>query len=277
MRKIYVCLGILILLICGKTDAQVTIAPPLVVMDRENPYGSYLVANRSNQVKEVTISFKYGYPVSDDEGNVSVQYIDAPDSSHRTAVEWVRAFPRRFVLEPMQEQTVRLLVRPRGEVQEGTYTARIITSSERADSEPGSFVNNDNEVSTRINFKFNQVSALMYRHGKVTTGVEIEDITTKHADDNLDVYASLRRQGNSPYIGSARLRIYNGENKVIKETSQSIAVYDEMVRRFRFAGDSIPPGDYTAELTLSTSGRSDVSSSVLIKAPDVTKTFTISI
>lgn len=264
----------IILLFHFGADAQVTIAPPLVVMDRENPYGSFVVINRAGQEQEITISFRYGYPASDGEGNISIQYRDDPDTSDRSAAEWVRAFPRRFVLGPMQEQTVRLTVRPQRPVPDGTYTARIITSSKQSNRDRSQAVN-ENELSTSIDFQFNQVSALMYRHGKTTTGVEIVDIKTIDENGSFDVIASLRKTGNSPYIGSVVLQLYDPDGKMVHEKVESIAVYKDMVRRFRIESGSVNPGEYKAELTATTGRRSDVSPSSLIKVPDVTKTFSI--
>ncbi len=276
MRKMLILLFAFIYIAAYKADAQVTIAPPLVVMDRENPYGSYLVVNRSNQAQEITISFKYGFPVSDDEGNVTMEYFDEPDSLHPSASEWIRAFPRRFVLEPMQEQTVRLMVRPRGSVPDGTYTARIVTSSIKINPSDNRSMQ-ENGVSTNINFRFNQISALMYRHGEVTTEIEIKDITAKETEQGINVFASLHRGGNSPYLGTARVRLFENDNNLVDEKVQSVAVYEDIVRRFEFDREKVQQGEYTAELTLSTSGRSDISSSVLIKVPDVTKSLSFSI
>lgn len=252
---------------------QVTIAPPLLTIERENPFGSFIVINRSNVPQEVSISFRYGYPASDEEGNLYLHYVDEPDSTMYSAAEWIRAFPRRFILEPMEEQTVRLSVRPPRDIADGTYTARIITSSQQVNYR---VENSGVGVAAAINFQFNQVSALMYRHGEISTGIEITNIEMTQDSDLVTLLAHLRRTGNSPYLGLLTLRVFDETGSLVEERDHSIAVYNELTRSFRFERSTLPSGQYTVEFNLSTERRSDVPQSVLIHVPDVTKTFTFS-
>ncbi len=274
MSTKYFIVWILVIFQFSISEAQVTIAPPLVIVDREHPYGSFVVVNQSAQRQEISISFQYGYPVSDETGNVSMQYVDEPDSGMFSASDWVRAFPRRFILEPFREQTVRLNIRAPRQLDDGTYTARIITSSIRVN---GTNDNKTDGLSAQVNFRFNQVSALMYRHGKVTTGIEIKDIYTDRDNSSFNVYASLLRTGNSPFLGSAHLRIYNERHQLVKETTQSLAVYYDLVRRFQIDNNVLKPGTYQGEITLTTKDRTDIPLNYILKIDDVTRKFTLTI
>ena len=65
------------LFIVTSLNAQVIISPYIVYTDVSNRYGSMIVQNESTENYEISISFIFGYPVSDSVGTVSMKYIDS--------------------------------------------------------------------------------------------------------------------------------------------------------------------------------------------------------
>ena len=95
------------LLFSIQSFAQVIISPYIILVDQQNRYGKFIVQNESNETYEVTISFVFGFPQSDSLGNMSMKYINNPDSTYPSAVEWIKAFPKKFFLQPRQRQLIR--------------------------------------------------------------------------------------------------------------------------------------------------------------------------
>ena len=77
MKKLII---IFSLFIITTLNAQVMIFPYIVYTDGTNRYGSLFVQNESNENYEISISFVFGYPVSDSSGSGSMKYIHDPSS-----------------------------------------------------------------------------------------------------------------------------------------------------------------------------------------------------
>jgi len=150
---------ILTFIILTKTDlvfGQVSIAPTTIFID-QNGIGSVFITNPGNSPQEINVSFIFGYPGNDDLGNLIMVYSDSIRAKQFGIDDRVRAFPRTFILAPQQQQTVRLQVRPDRSLAAGTYFTRVkITSNAQTtavDEVP------QEEVATRVSFKFDQVIA----------------------------------------------------------------------------------------------------------------------
>ena len=98
----------LIFLISPNILGQVIISPFIIYMDQRERFGTFIVQNESLDEFEINISFVFGYPDSDSLGNISMTYHEEPNDSLPSIVEWLRAFPRSFILNPNQKQIVRM-------------------------------------------------------------------------------------------------------------------------------------------------------------------------
>ena len=79
--------------------------------------------------EEIDIAFAFGYPQSDSVGNVTVPFTDSVPAGEPGAVPWLRAFPRRLVLQPGQQQVVRILAQPPENLPDGEYWGRVMVAS----------------------------------------------------------------------------------------------------------------------------------------------------
>ena len=171
-----------ILMLSRNFFSQVIISPYILYTDTKNKFGAFTVQNESNEIYEIDISFIFGYPVTDSVGNPTMNYIDQPDSSMPSIVGWIKAFPRKFVLNPGQKQIVRMTVKPPVGTEPGTYWSRIITSAS-PQSVPIDTLKDG--VRAQIKFVLNQITTFLYRVEPTTTGIEIQEI---HTDTDSSVH-----------------------------------------------------------------------------------------
>lgn len=244
-------------------DAQISVAPTTVVIESRNPFGEFIVANRSGVAQEVTIGFQFGFPVSDEHGEISMEYEATERGAPFDLGNRVRAFPTRFVLPPGERQTVRLMIRPGGDAPHGVYWTRIVTTSNpsAADIDPQQVTE---EVAARIIFRIRQITTLLFKQGEVNTGVLVHRFDARAENDNVVIDAKLEREGNAPFIGSTQVRIFDRGGQEVFNQVQNLALYFELLRRHTAPLENLPPGEYRAELVIS-STRDDISRDNLIQ------------
>jgi len=273
MKKIF--LVILTFVILTKTEllfGQVSIAPTTIFID-QNGIGSVFITNPGDTPQEINVSFDFGYPGNDDLGNLLMVYTDSIRSKQFGIDERLRAFPRNFILAPQQQQTVRLQVRPDRSLIAGTYFTRVKVTSNPQTTDVEETA--QEEVTTRVSFKFDQVIAAFQKVGEVATGLEFEDISAVQSEGLLRVISAFKTTGNSPFIGSVTATLKNAQNETIAEQGQTIALYFSGKRAIEFElPENITPGDYTVTLVYETK-RGDIPSSDLVQSQPISKTITI--
>lgn len=246
--------------------AQISIAPTTLFIDDQTRFGTFLVLNNSEQPQEIMLEFMFGYPASDDAGNTVMVYDDQEREARYSVADHVRGFPRNFTLQPGERQTVRLTVRPPADIPDGTYWTRIKTISNPIspdiDDEPV------DGVRAQIAFRFESITAGFYKKGDVTTGLNVRNVEVRAEDDKLSVLSHLTRTGNSPYLGSKNIRVYNASNELVHESSHNSAIYFDAIRKVDLPRENFPAGNYRLELLFETS-RSDISQSDLIQSAPV--------
>lgn len=248
-------------------QAQVSLAPSSLFVDEKTGIANLYVSNRSSTAQEILVSFVFGYPDSDDKGNLLMQYNDNTASESFGLDPYIRAFPRSFILEPNQQQTVRIQVRPNSGMKDGFYFTRIkVLSSPEV---PLLAENSKESINAQISFKFEQVTAVFYKKGKVQTGLNIQDLELVQTEKELIVIPFLERLGNAPFIGtfSAKLKDSNGAS--VSEAHTSTTAYFTTKRRLTLNTENLKPGYYELELKFATK-RNDMAPGDLVQAADVT-------
>ncbi|QOC23253.1 hypothetical protein IC757_03625 [Wenzhouxiangella sp. AB-CW3] len=230
-----------------EAHAQVSVAPTTVVMENRNPFGEFIVANQSAAPQEVRISFQFGYPRSDEKGEIYMEYEDVAQGEPRDLGERVRAFPRAFVLPPGEQQTVRLMVSPDADAVDGVYWSRIVTTSNPRDEDVETRQVQEG-VGARIAFQIRHVTTVLFKQGDAHTGVDVHGLEANIEDDELVILADLERTGNAPFIGRSHLRIFDDAGEVVLESEQNVSLYFELLRRLTASVEDLAPGDYRAEL-----------------------------
>ena len=266
---------LVVVLFAQAVVAQVSIAPSTVFISDQTNIGTVYVSNRSDEPQEVSIEFAFGYPTSDENGNLIMTYDDQEAFERYAINEWVRAFPRSFVLGPRQQQTVRFQVRPRPQAQDGTYWTRvkILANPQTPDID---LAPDEEGIATRITFRFEQIIAAFYKKGNTTTGVSVSKVEVRHEENRLLLMPHLQRTGNSPFIGSMIAKMYDAGGNLVKERQTTTTAYFEEIRRIEIDTEGLEPGNYRVELTFETR-RGDISPTDLVQAPPITETIEVRI
>lgn len=256
------------LMLATPAAAQVAVAPTILFIGSDTRFGTYLVSNQSGVPQEVTVDFRFGYPESDSLGNGYMVYGDTLAGAELAITEWVRAFPRRFVVGPGEQQTVRLTVRPPADIADGTYWTRIVTTSTPQTPQVDTV---GEGVAAQIIFRLEQITTVLYRNGEVGTGVTLDEVRHWVEPAQVSFLATLSRTGNSPFFGSATLRVRDAAGTVVGEGIQAVAIYFDS--RIAFAVDraALPAGEYSAEISV-TPERSDIAPADQLPMEAVTQT-----
>ncbi len=271
MKKILFSFSLILLFSSKLLFSQVIISPYIVYMDEQNRYGSMIVQNESFDPYEITISFIFGYPVSDSLGNRTMEYIRNETDNLPSINSWIKAYPKKFVLNPKERQTIRLMVKPPPNIKQGTYWTRIVTSSTLVESNVDS---SKGGVSARLKFVLNQVTTAIYRKGTANTKLNIEGMKIYQDSKNTNqLLFSLKREGNSPFFGYVNLKVYDSSGKVIKEEKDYMSIYFDMVKNYVLPSDVFVPGNYKAEIEIEFNEKEDIPESKLEPIPKVIKSF----
>ncbi len=253
--------------------AQVSLAPTTVFADA-NGIGSLFVSNGSDKAQEVNISFLFGYPGNDSEGNVVMVYDDSIRAAQSGLGDRIRTFPRSFILEPGQQQTVRFQIRPDRSKPAGTYFTRVkVLSSEQTPAVED--VATDG-ISAQVSFNLEQVISAFYKTGETSTGLKFSKLEAEKKENSILVNSEFNVLGNSPYLGSFQGIVRSPDGKELGRQEQTLALYYEGIRTYNIpVPEDLPSGTYEVELTFQTE-RSDISTSDLVFAEPIVKKITIS-
>lgn len=235
------------LLACSSlAHSQVSVAPTFVYIDSQQPFGTVLVVNGSDKPQEVSIESKFGYPASDSLGRRFIQYDDTTRATTYSLSPWLRAFPKKFILAPGQKQTVRLMIRPPRDLEDGIYWTRLATTS--TDQTPP-LADADQAISARVRFVFRQVVPVIFSKGDLSTSLALEDTRVIVDDARVNILADLERDGDAPFLGSTRLRVYDEHGDLVRDVQRRSEVFFDYMEQIALDRSELPPGHYSAELS----------------------------
>jgi len=255
-----------LLLAAPLTDllAGVLVAPTVIVLSEHKRTGRMLVRNPGPEAAEVSVRFSFGLTQSDSLGQVFVELQDSAVTDPRSAVGWIRAFPRKVVLPPGAEQTVRFVASPPGDLPDGEYWARVVVRSEASEPPPAAELA-EGEIRARINTIMQTAISLKYRTGELSSKVELVDAQVEQTDSLVQVMIDMANKGNVSYLGMLSCRLLDADGKEVSAMKEHLAVYYDLRRRIDLpvnAGDFKVP--FRVELNIDTEGRSDMPSSEVI-------------
>lgn len=260
MKKIRVIIALVFLFAGITAKSQVTVAPVSIHLSDANKNGYLLVRNSSpNSAWEVSIDMKFGYPFNDTAGNIQIYFPDEVKPGDPSAVGWVSFFPRKFILKPQEEQTVRISAKPPKDLKDGEYWGRPVISSQ-AQSKLDTV--NNQELGIGLSVKFQTIIALNFRKGKTSTGIKLKSLNAIYEEGKAVIQANMEREGNSAYLGMIIAKIYNSSNDLIKESENEFAVYYTLSKKITFDIPGLPKGEYMAEVELNTN-RSEPGGTIL--------------
>lgn len=247
--------------------AAIVVAPTAVYLDEANPAAAISLYNPSTTPEEVSVEAVFGYPTTDEVGNVRL-HLDEASQDARSAAGFLQVLPRRLVVPPGERRVVRLLARPPAGIDVGEYWTRLVFTS-RGQRLPVSGEGADTTgVAVGLDLEIRTIIAVTYRQGAVSTGVSVEGFEPEIRGDSLIVRPDLVRRGAGAYIGRMELRLLAPDGSEVRRWSEQVAVYRAYHRRYRYDVSDLAPGPYRLVLRLDTE-RDDVPAAARLGAPPV--------
>jgi hypothetical protein len=247
-------------------QAQIALAPSFVFIDENSGVGNMYVSNNSDKAYEVSISFAFGYPDSDAYGNLEMNYEDSIAYEQYALDEMLRAFPRSFILHGGEQRTVRLQIVPGERRREGFFFTRMKVLARPQTPEVTEELTEG--IGTKITFTFEQVTAVFYRRGQLSTGLLVKDVDVRHEGNTLQIRPQLHRTGNAPFLGSMFARLKDERGNVVAEAQSTTTAYFDVIRRMDLGVADVPAGQYKLELSFETR-RNDMMASDLVQTPRI--------
>ncbi len=236
-------LTLIVLVITGTLNATagLTVSPAAVYLNDDMRRGRIHVMNTDSVRRIVRVTMKFGYPASDAEGNISLQFFEGKQDG-QSATGWVSVYPETAGLNPGESQVFVISAEPPGQLATGEYWARPIIYSREAHTPASNNTASDFGVALSIN----------YRHGDVGTGVNIDSVTAQANPKAVAMRINLARRGNAAFLGNMVTRIRNKSGRYLSEEKRDIAVYRTLTRVVSFDIASLAHGKYVAEVEFNT-------------------------
>jgi len=256
---------VLLFLTSINLTAGVLVAPTSIILSEHDRTGRMTVQNPTDMPKEVSISFGFGLPESDSLGNVTLRIHDSTEIDHpRSALNWIRAFPRKVVLAPGATQVVRFVARPPKDLPDGEYWARIIVKSQESQPDIPSAASAE-QITTRLNMIMQTAIVLKYRTGNLIAKLDIKDTRVEETDSLVAVTIDMVNLGNVSYVGILKCRLIDANKQEISHRTINLAVYEDFKRRVDLpitAGTFRRP--FEVEVSIESGGRKDIPEEELI-------------
>jgi P pilus assembly chaperone PapD len=259
-----VCVVLALSAVSAALARAVSVSPMSVFMDHATRTGTITLYNPNPLPEEIEISFAFGYPQSDSTGEVSVPLAEQAPDGEPSAVPWLRAFPRRLVLEPGQQQVVRILAQPPAGLEDGEYWSRLLIIA--TGGRPPVEQQVEPDVRVAITMRTIVVASLNYRKGRLSTGVQVTASDLVTTADGPQFTIDLARTGSAAYLGRIRVELLDAQDRVLVEETDVLSVYRTLRRRFVFPGVE---GAVRVRYTLETE-RPELGQSNIIAAQPVT-------
>jgi P pilus assembly chaperone PapD len=253
----------------------VLVAPTVVFLSEGTPTGELTIQNPATKPTEVTIFFSFGLPVSDSLGNVKIVLQDSAVTDPRSAKEWLKAFPKKFVLPALGSQVVRFRVQPPKDLADGEYWARVVVRSEEGQMSIPNAQETEG-ITTRLNMIMQTAVMLKYRKGPLTAELQVNDMWASYQNQKVAVMVDMTNKGSASYVGMLNCQVRDASNKEIYARSIQLAVYRDLTRRVELP---LPAGDFEqpfkVDVSISTQGRNDIADEFIIPGNDITHTLVV--
>jgi P pilus assembly chaperone PapD len=229
-------------LLAGTRPAQaVTVSPTALYLSARNPSALLTLINTGSRPEEIEISFGFGYPTSDSTGALQVRITDSAAADEPSAAAWLRAFPRRLVLQPGQRQVVRVTVVAPAGLADGEYWGRVLVKS-RGGEPP--IEQTQGQVRMQISLETTFATAVFFQKGAMQTGVAAA-ASAERVGDGVQLTVDLHRE--------VRAELYDAAEHKLAEAEDVVAVYRRIRRRFLLRGDApLPAGPLTVRYVADT-------------------------
>jgi P pilus assembly chaperone PapD len=242
-------LAALSVLLLAPSARAVTVSPTALYLTSRNPSALLTLINTGSRAEEIEIAFGFGYPTSDSAGTLQVSITDSAAAGEPSAVDWLRAFPRRLVLQPGQRQVVRVTVVAPAGLANGEYWGRVLVKS-RGGEPP--IEQTQGQVHMQLSLETTFATAVFFQKGIMQTGVAAT-AAARRTSDGVQFTVDLHRQGNAVFLGRVRAELYDASEHKLAEAEDVVAVYRDLRRRFVLRGDTpLPAGPLVVRYVVDT-------------------------
>lgn len=228
-----------LLLVAGSSVARaVTVSPTALYISSRNPSGLLTLINSSSRPEEIEIGFGFGYAGFDTSAAIRVTIADSAASTEPAATAWLRAFPRRLLLQPGQRQVVRITVVAPPGLSDGEYWGRVLIKS-RGGEPP--IEQSQGQVRMQLNVETTFATAVFFQKGSLSTGVHVDAATAVRVKDGVQFTMDLTRTGTAAFLGRVHAEVVDAKGDVWASDEDVTAVYRRLRRRFVLKGTTPMP------------------------------------
>ncbi len=241
---------VLILLTTITIKAQVSVAPTALFVDSDSRSCSMFVNNPTDHDVEVEISLMFGYSANDSTGKSYIEYKDSVMAEKYSLYPYITAFPRKFVMKPKTQQTVRFVLKNTSKLPNGIYWSRIRTESGKTQEQLDS--QNVEGVKVLVNMRMAMVTGVFYKKGDEynTTKIAVGQLSTREDTSKIYLVYDLSKQGDFPFFGTAKFKITTESGKEVTTKEESFSLYKSSLKAFEFEKKDFPAGKYKVEIEL---------------------------
>jgi hypothetical protein len=239
-----------LLLFGAEAFSQVGIYPQAVFLSPKNRSSNLKVINSNDQIKEIQIEMKFGYPGLDSLGKSTMIVGDTlPEAKEYSAVPYVKVFPKRLILKGKEEQTVRFMLGNTAGLNDGTYFGRILIISKNPPEEIDTTTKTD-KITAKIDIQFTLMSALIVEKGKRDCILRITGNGVYTDSANVNIFVNIEKTGNSPFLGTAELNIFDNDGNKVEAKKEMSPIYFSSKKAFKIEKSKFKNGKYKVELKM---------------------------
>lgn len=266
-------LRILLILIASTVaaTAQVAVLPPVVYIDPATNSGTTNLQNQGNIPKEVNISFADGFINYDNNGEA---FLDTTNKKFQkySIKPYVKVFPKKILIPPFGQQTIRFFANPPGNLSEGTYWTRLVIDARDPKKQIDSLRGQQNSIQMDFRLNVRSNSIVVFPKGNCNAVLKIAKHSIKTVGDNVNLYVDFEKTGNSPVWGTSVIEIKDPSGNIIINEKIPTQLYQNNKVKFSFAKNFFRSGNYTFKITVNNE-RDEVPENFRIKFSPVSQEF----
>jgi len=274
MKKIVLLVTLALLTFICDSYSQIGLYPQAVFLNSQNRASNLKIMNMTDDTKEIIVDLVFGYPKYDSLGNYKIVYGDSLPEAVWSAIPYVKVFPKRLLLKGKEEQVVKFMLGNMSDMPDGTYYGRIQILSKNPPEEIDTSYTD--KITAKIDIQFTLVSALIVEKGSTNCEIKLNPAWTKTDSTKVNILVPVEKGGNSPFLGTSEMKVFNMVGKLIAETKEMTPFYISGTRAFKFDKKLFNTGQYRVDISM-TNEHKDVPSDFKVPFSPVRESCTIEV
>lgn len=228
---------------CQTILAQMSATPPRLMLTHHERSAEVVLYNPGADILEVSTGLGYTLQYADSLGNSGLRGPVTEEEEKKRCDLWVQVYPARFIIQPNSSRTVRLLIVPPSDLEEGEYWGRLrLTGTPTAF---GSVLPGDSVAGIEMRIRTQVVLDLpiILRIGSVSTAVMLDAVALRrNTQGGVEAFVRTVRSGNAAYRGTMYGELRKSDGTPVAQTSAQFTTEFDFWRSLSFG--QVPPGDY---------------------------------